>query len=130
MPLLIPHSKILQNLIVLNNIHIHLLRNNDDLTEENICGLCTQQVSTKEEMVSCISPRCGAISHIACLAQHYRHTTRDKNKLDYLIPVDGTCPVCDFHCLWGDIVKKKKGFFENLPFKAVSSDEDEFDADF
>ena len=104
-------------------------RLNDNIIEDSLCGLCTQSVLSKEEKVSCISPKCGAISHIGCLAQHFRATSKDSNKLDYLIPIDGTCPVCDFHCLWGDIVKKKKGFFEDLPFKTVSCDEDEFDSD-
>jgi len=99
------------------------------ITEDNICGLCTQNFSSKEEIVSCISPKCKTISHIACLAQHFRETSQEKNKLDYLLPIDGTCPVCDFHCLWGDIVKKKKGFFEDLPFKLASSDEEQLDSD-
>ena len=99
------------------------------ITEDNICALCTQNISSKEEIVSCISPKCKTISHIACLAQHFRETSQEKNKLDYLLPIDGTCPVCDFHCLWGDIVKKKKGFFEDLPFKLASSDEEQLDSD-
>ena len=104
-------------------------RDDDIISENNICGLCTQNVSSKEEMVSCISPKCRAISHITCLAQHFRQTTQEKNRLDYILPIDGTCPVCDFHCLWGDIVKKKKGFFEDLPFKVGSSDEELLDSD-
>ena len=50
---------------------------------------------------------------MACLAEHFRQTSQDKTGLEYLLPVDGTCPVCDFHCLWGDIIKKKKGAFYN-----------------
>ena len=104
-------------------------RDDDIISEHSICGLCTQNISSKEEIVSCISPKCRAISHITCLAQHFRQTTQEKNKLDYILPIDGTCPVCDFHCLWGDIVKKKKGFFEDLPFKVGSSDEELLDSD-
>ena len=66
---------------------------------------------------------------MACLAEHFSQTSQDKTGLEYLLPVDGTCPVCDFHCLWGDIIKKKKGCYEKLPFKydesadGVSDDE-------
>lgn len=98
---------------------------NDTITEELLCGLCIQSISSKEDLVTCISPKCGTVSHISCLAHHFRQTSQDKNKLNYLLPVDGTCPVCDFHCLWGDIVRKKKGCYENLPFKVDYGEENE-----
>jgi len=103
----------------------------DDATivEEFLCGLCVRPISDKKDGLTCISPRCKSVSHMACLAEHFRQTSQDKTGLEYLLPVDGTCPVCDFHCLWGDIIKKKKGCYEKLPFKydesadGVSDDE-------
>ena len=98
---------------------------NDIITEELLCGLCIQTISSKEDLVTCISPKCGTVSHINCLAHHFRQTSQDKNKLNYLLPVDGICPVCDFHCLWGDIIRKMKGCYENLPFKVEGVNEEE-----
>ena len=102
-----------------------VMLSNDTIMEELLCGLCIQLISSKEDLVSCISPKCGTVSHIACLAHHFRQTSQDKSKLNYLLPLDGTCPVCDFHCLWGDIVRKKKGCYENLPFKVKDYGEEE-----
>ena len=98
---------------------------NDVIIEDPLCGLCIQSISSEEDLVTCISPKCGTVSHITCLGQHFRQTSQARNTLDYLLPVEGTCPVCDFHCLWGDIVKKKKGCYENLPFKVDVSDEED-----
>ena len=49
-----------------------------------------------------MSDKCGAVSHLVCLAGLFRGGG------DFLLPVEGKCPVCDLQCLWGDIVKKKK----------------------
>ena len=100
------------------------------MTEDLLCGLCIQSVTSKQDLVSCISPKCGAVSHMACLAQHFRQTSQEQTNLNYFLPIDGTCPVCDFHCLWGDIIRKKKGCYKDLPFAEGKDGDDEevFDA--
>ena len=108
--------------------HTSISRNGGDIMlQEIFCGLCTQLISSEHDLVTCISPKCGAASHITCLAQHFRQTSENKSKLDYFLPVDGTCPVCDFQCLWGDIIKKKKGCYQNIPFKMDGSSDDDND---
>ena len=85
-----------------------------DIQEELLCGLCIQNVQN-EDKVQCISPKCQSVAHLVCLAEHFRQQSSSDGMF---LPVDGQCPVCDFRCLWGDIIRKKKGCFESLPFKA------------
>jgi len=99
----------------------------DDLSEEVLlCGLCIEPVAL-EDKARCISPKCQSVSHLVCLAEHFRKTS-SQNSPSMFLPVDGACPVCEFRCLWGDIIRKKKGCFEDLPFKA-RSDENSQDTD-
>ncbi len=46
-------------------------------------------------------PRCGAVSHIVCLANHFTRGEEGQR----LLPVRGACPVCDQVSLWGDIIR-------------------------
>ena len=45
--------------------------------------------------------RCGAVSHIVCLANLF--TAREGG--DRIVPMSGKCPVCDLQCLWGDLIR-------------------------
>jgi hypothetical protein len=57
-----------------------------------------------------------------CLAEHFRKTGSDKEK-GFFLPVDGQCPLCDRYTFWGDIIRKKKGCYEDL--MAVEEAQDE-----
>ena len=61
--------------------------------------------------------------HLICLAAHFRRTGSEKNS-QFFIPVDGQCPVCDRYMFWGDIIRKKKGCYEDLE-EIAELDEDE-----
>jgi len=98
----------------------------DDLSDEVLlCGLCVEPVTLADE-ARCISPKCQSVSHLVCLAEHFRKTSNASGRVcgrTGFLPVDGSCPICDFRCLWGDIIRKKKGCFENLPFSAQSEND-------
>jgi len=93
---------------------------NDELAEavrmRSECHLCMNEIANLEEdRVLCINPRCKLVSHLRCLAKiclepgHY-------------VPICGTCPLCDFKFLWGDLIRKKKGC-SDVAVEAVSDDE-------
>ena len=77
----------------------------DENEEEFICAMCIECVRNKDK-VQCVSDKCGAVSHIHCLAERFRQESAEPDKF---LPVEGTCPVCDMKTLWGDIIRKRKG---------------------
>ena len=91
-----------------------------------LCGLCLEAVSLADK-AQCISPKCQSVSHLVCLAEHFRKTSNSGLSKDSFLPIDGSCPVCEFRCLWGDIIRKKKGCFENLPFSLAQANSPEED---
>ncbi|KAK2580096.1 hypothetical protein KPH14_012376 [Odynerus spinipes] len=85
----------------------------------SICGL----ISEKNESLTCIKPSCRLIAHLICLARQF--STDDK-----ILPIEGTCPSCNTNVLWGDLIRKMIGCYQDLqsdvdnsPF-IVISDED------
>ncbi|XP_046819498.1 structure-specific endonuclease subunit slx1 isoform X1 [Vespa crabro] len=85
----------------------------------SICGL----ISEKNESVTCIKPSCRLIAHLICLAQHFC-------KDDQILPIEGTCPSCNTNVLWGDLIRKMIGCYQDLQSDVdnspliISSDED------
>lgn len=80
-----------------------------------ICSICNAPLDATKQAVSCIKPSCSLISHLICLAQLFR-------KGNMILPIEGTCPICNTNVLWGDLIRKKIGCYGNL--QEVSSDED------
>ena len=70
------------------------------------CNVCQLEVSEAERLV-CLYPRCEAVSHIICLADTFTQT-------DEIIPVQGLCPTCGGEQLWGNLIRKTRGCYENL----------------
>ena len=70
------------------------------------CNVCQLVVSEAERLV-CLYPRCEAVSHVLCLAETFTQP-------DQIIPVQGLCPTCGGEQLWGNLVRKRRGCFENL----------------
>ena len=75
--------------------------------ESLICNICSLAVAEAEQ-VRCLYPTCGAVSHILCLAQAF---TKDPTQL---LPVLGDCPTCGREELWGNIIRKRRGCYQNL----------------
>ncbi|XP_050421093.1 structure-specific endonuclease subunit slx1 [Adelges cooleyi] len=79
------------------------LDDNEDLT----CVLCAKNCSI-ENLLCCINPNCQMITHTVCLAKRFLCDS------EHVIPIDGECPTCNSHLLWGDLIRKKKGCYRNL----------------
>lgn len=77
----------------------------------SICGSCLEG----KELVSCIKPNCSLTAHVICLANIFSK--------DMILPVEGTCPVCNTNILWGDLIRKKLGCYDN--FQEISSWDDD-----
>ncbi|XP_022109487.1 structure-specific endonuclease subunit slx1-like [Acanthaster planci] len=73
------------------------------------CAVCLKRLQA-ESTLSCVHPTCSMEAHILCLAGKFlRHAGGD-----YLLPVDGNCPVCKQNVLWGDLIRKMRGCYSNL----------------
>uniref|UniRef100_A0A1B6FGG6 Structure-specific endonuclease subunit SLX1 C-terminal domain-containing protein n=1 Tax=Cuerna arida TaxID=1464854 RepID=A0A1B6FGG6_9HEMI len=72
------------------------------------CHICCRTV-TNEDSLYCVIPKCPCVSHIMCLARHFLG-----NNSEEILPVEGTCPVCNSSLLWGDVIRKKKGCFKHI----------------
>uniref|UniRef100_A0A182Q2R4 Structure-specific endonuclease subunit SLX1 homolog n=1 Tax=Anopheles farauti TaxID=69004 RepID=A0A182Q2R4_9DIPT len=75
---------------------------------QQLCTLCktsidlTDMETTGDLMLRCLQPRCTLVSHLECLADLILEPGQ-------YIPIEGDCPVCETHFLWGDIIRKAKG---------------------
>lgn len=87
-----------------------------------LCGLCFENVPT-EDQVSCLSPKCGSVYHIICLANEFRSNSTESRS--YFLPLDGNCSVCNVYMLWGDVIRKKKGCYKEIDLNKDQPDVDE-----
>ncbi len=76
----------------------------DSRDENLICSICIGSV-TPAQRIQCLSDRCQAVSHLLCLAQHFR---AQEGQVERILPLAGSCPVCEARALWGDLVRAKK----------------------
>ncbi|XP_038059653.1 structure-specific endonuclease subunit slx1-like isoform X2 [Patiria miniata] len=82
------------------------------------CDVCSKRLQPDStSTLSCVHPTCSMKAHMLCLAgQFLRHSAGD-----FLLPVDGSCPLCKKNVLWGDLIRKKEGCYSTL---AVCDDDD------
>lgn len=83
----------------------------EDLFEEFssiLCYIC-KSPCPKETSMQCLLKDCDVQIHTSCLAEHFL-----RNEKDHFIPVEGSCPKCFTTVLWGDLVRKKKGCYQQL----------------
>ncbi|KAK3914087.1 Protein 5NUC [Frankliniella fusca] len=73
-----------------------------------LCKLC-KMPCTEGDIIKCLSNSCCMEAHAICLAKVFL-----ENDQDHLLPVVGSCPSCDNVMLWGDLIRKKKGCYQNL----------------
>lgn len=78
-----------------------------DNSRSQICVLCAQKCSVNNYLC-CLDSACKAVTHIRCLAQRFLGSS------DHIIPVDGECPACGIRVLWGDLIRKKNGCYNDL----------------
>ncbi|XP_065078837.1 structure-specific endonuclease subunit SLX1 homolog [Ochlerotatus camptorhynchus] len=70
------------------------------------CMICDGPIRSdrirKDFALRCVQPRCKLICHIECLANRCLEP-------EQYVPVEGSCPICESHFLWGDLIRKVKG---------------------
>lgn len=69
------------------------------------CDVCTENV---RKGLTCLYSGCKMVCHVVCLA-------RTMTEHGEYIPVQGTCPVCRKALLWGDVVRKYRGCYDETP---------------
>jgi len=79
---------------------------NEDISDV-LCNICYTTVTVSQK-VTCLYPKCGAISHILCLGMVFTKDTED------ILPIKGNCPTCGGEEIWGNIIRKKRGCYEEL----------------
>ncbi|XP_033123202.1 structure-specific endonuclease subunit slx1-like [Anneissia japonica] len=72
------------------------------------CQVCVKRIQPTDNVMSCLYPRCSMVAHVICIANVFLRNT------DELLPVQGTCPLCRQQLLWGDLVRKKNGCYEEM----------------
>lgn len=70
-------------------------------TKTSFCSMCYSSLSDVSAM-SCLSSRCCMRAHIVCLANVFVEPGA-------FVPIEGDCPTCHKHMLWGDLVRKRNG---------------------
>ncbi|XP_055642804.1 structure-specific endonuclease subunit SLX1 homolog [Toxorhynchites rutilus septentrionalis] len=81
-----------------------LLEDNDEsLTDCVICSktICVDN-NAKSLHLRCLQPRCKLICHIECLSERCLEPGQ-------YVPIEGDCPICDCHFLWGNLIRKANG---------------------
>ncbi|XP_058822252.1 structure-specific endonuclease subunit SLX1 homolog [Topomyia yanbarensis] len=70
------------------------------------CMVCSELIRSGKDgndfVVCCVRPSCKFTSHIECLAGRCLEPGQ-------YVPVEGSCPICDCHFLWGDLIRKANG---------------------
>ncbi|XP_015184464.1 PREDICTED: structure-specific endonuclease subunit slx1 [Polistes dominula] len=100
--------------------------NKSPIKENNllVCSICGL-ISEKDNSIRCIKPDCRLIAHLICLAKRFSTD-------DHILPIEGTCPTCNTNVLWGDLIKKMIGCYQDIQSNVneddcvlvISSDED------
>ncbi|RZC33641.1 structure-specific endonuclease subunit slx1 [Asbolus verrucosus] len=80
------------------------------------CYFCKGGV---EKGMKCLSPDCDVVSHVICLSKCF------VKKGEY-VPIEGDCPSCNKTYLWGDLVRKYKGCYNNADVLVRADAGDDF----
>jgi structure-specific endonuclease subunit SLX1 len=72
-----------------------------------LCAICNHQIDTKrnEDWLHCSQEKCTMFSHLVCLSQEFLRQQSDQK---HLIPIQGTCPVCNNDIKWGNLIENMK----------------------
>lgn len=123
---IVPKSKS-KKLIALQNEEI-LMSQTQSLSD--VCFICklnilesSQDVLNKNlTALKCLN--CMAPNHATCLSHHFLKSTNTE-----LLPIDGDCPKCNVHLMWGDLIKFRKSFYKinNLISQESNFDDDDYE---
>ncbi|VEN34807.1 unnamed protein product [Callosobruchus maculatus] len=83
----------------------------------NLCNICYELIDEKQ--MRCLNLNCDLNSHIVCLSKYFLQPGE-------YVPVEGKCPKCKHTFLWGDLVRKYKGCYNNLDMELALDNANEF----
>ncbi|XP_050292735.1 structure-specific endonuclease subunit slx1 [Anthonomus grandis grandis] len=86
--------------------------------ESDLCYICFNIIEPPKQM-TCLNSDCNILCHILCMSKSFL------SKGEY-VPVEGKCPKCENHFLWGDLVRKYKGCYENIDMKVNVAQANDF----
>lgn len=101
------HMPIQEGLVISKKVELSKITDKDGLLEYPDCHICKKPVSKNNEL-SCVDTSCSLKAHIMCLASHCL-----KSDLNFILPLDGSCPVCFRDFLWPDVIRKSKGCYQS-----------------
>lgn len=85
-----------------NKPHVQKGKNIIDFEREGSCAICLADLEHDSGIYTiCSNPDCEAVTHMTCLSKHFL-----KDEEDSLVPIKGTCPICETETKWVDIVKE------------------------
>lgn len=79
------------------------------------CNLCDKKIFGTESII-CVNEDCRMTFHILCLAKYFLKNekcftdTQPEEYTEQIVPVEGTCPVCESVILWGDLIHKNQDY--------------------
>jgi len=91
-----------------------------DGDDGRVCTICSCRLSLRSDELSCIA--CHTASHIICLARCF--LSHDEQR-GLLLPVSGSCPSCNADLLWGDVIRYKRGCYQQLSDTRLQNSEHE-----
>jgi len=91
----------------------------EEEAKQGACSVCGSVLGGGRQAVVCLYPRCRAAAHSTCLAELFTASTGE------LLPVRGNCPVCTGDLLWGDLIRKQRGCYQELSEEEWSDDVDD-----
>lgn len=115
--------------ICYGNIHIkHKSKNTDgcsqpsQINDATTCTICQMLCKDEESSIEC--PHCKITFHITCLASVFLEAGE-------FIPINGNCPRCHTRFLWGELIRKKRGYdvIETNGSKTIISDDSDIEID-
>lgn len=92
-----------------------------------LCHLC-KDIVDEEDLLICLNNDCQTSWHVLCLSKNFLEE-ESANLLSFgsqmsrqtaknILPVEGSCTKCSAGLLWGDLIRKKKGCYN----QAVETD--------
>ncbi|KAJ3254021.1 Slx4p interacting protein [Boothiomyces macroporosus] len=81
-----------------------------DIYESNSCAVCGENVDIEDlkGWLTCSETNCPMISHLRCLSNRFLENEKKLTGAEMLIPLNGTCPICDTDLKWGSLIKSMK----------------------
>ncbi|GAB0088119.1 Structure-specific endonuclease subunit SLX1 homolog [Sergentomyia squamirostris] len=84
------------------------------------CSLCLSMIENRQKsLLTCMNITCTLQCHIICLA---RMCITESNQY---IPIEGDCPICFTHFLWGDLIRKRNGCCDLVAISDDTTDTDD-----